>query len=81
MPPGKMPGATRHSRRGSHKPAGRRREFAELPGEALRAASYAAWSKSLQAHLYETARANVLSAMCSSSHRKPANPRASSVRA
>jgi hypothetical protein len=35
-------------------------EFAELPGPALRAASYAAWGKRLQAHLYETARANLL---------------------
>jgi hypothetical protein len=35
-------------------------EFAELPGTALRAASYAAWAKGLQAHLYETARANVI---------------------
>ncbi len=34
-------------------------EFADLPGPALRAASYAGWSKSLQAHLYETARASV----------------------
>jgi hypothetical protein len=34
-------------------------EFAELPGPALRAASYAGWAKALQAHLYETARANV----------------------
>ncbi|HEV7605898.1 MAG TPA: hypothetical protein VGO61_01055 [Steroidobacteraceae bacterium] len=34
-------------------------EFGELPGTALRAASYAAWAKGLQAHLYETARANV----------------------
>lgn len=34
-------------------------EYAELPGAALRAASYAGWGKSLQAHLYETARANV----------------------
>jgi hypothetical protein len=35
-------------------------EYAELPGPALRAASYAAWAKRLQAHLYETARANLL---------------------
>jgi hypothetical protein len=33
--------------------------FAEVPGAALRAASYAAWAKSLQARLYETARARV----------------------
>jgi hypothetical protein len=35
-------------------------EYAELPGPALRAASYAGWAKGLQSHLYETARANVL---------------------
>jgi len=35
-------------------------EYGDLPGPALRAASYAAWGKNLQAHLYETARANVL---------------------
>ncbi len=34
-------------------------DYAELPGSALRAASYASWGKSLQSHLYETARANV----------------------
>ena len=33
---------------------------ASTHAKALRAASYAAWSKGLQAHLYETARANVL---------------------
>jgi len=35
-------------------------EYGELPGPALRAASYSAWGKGLQSHLYETARANVL---------------------
>jgi hypothetical protein len=35
-------------------------EFAEIPGSALRAASYAAWARSLQARLYETARARVM---------------------
>ena len=35
-------------------------EFAEIPGAALRAASYAGWAKSLQSRLYETARARVL---------------------
>jgi hypothetical protein len=35
-------------------------EYAELPGPALRAASYPVWAKRLQAHLYETARANLL---------------------
>ena len=34
-------------------------EFGELSGAALRPASYAAWAKSLQAHLYETARAKL----------------------
>jgi hypothetical protein len=34
-------------------------EFGELPGAVLRPASYAAWAKTLQAHLYETARANL----------------------
>jgi hypothetical protein len=33
--------------------------FGDLPAPALRAASYAAWSKSLASHLYETARANL----------------------
>jgi hypothetical protein len=31
-------------------------EYAELPGAALRATSYAGWGKALQTHLYETAR-------------------------
>jgi hypothetical protein len=35
-------------------------EYSVIPGSALRAASYAAWGKSLQARLYETARARVL---------------------
>jgi hypothetical protein len=34
-------------------------EYGELPAPALRAASYASWAKGLQAHLYETARANL----------------------
>jgi len=34
-------------------------QYAELAGPALRAASYPAWAKNLQAHLYETARASV----------------------
>jgi hypothetical protein len=34
-------------------------EFGDLPGAALRAGSYAAWGKSLQSHLYESARASV----------------------
>jgi hypothetical protein len=33
--------------------------YADLPAPSLRAASYAAWGKSLQSHLYETARATV----------------------
>jgi hypothetical protein len=35
-------------------------EYGELPGTALRAASYAGWAKGLQSHLYETARASLL---------------------
>jgi hypothetical protein len=35
-------------------------EFAELPGSALRAASYPGWAKTLQSRLYETARARVM---------------------
>jgi hypothetical protein len=35
-------------------------EFAEIPGSALRAASYSSWAKTLQARLYETARARVM---------------------
>lgn len=34
--------------------------FAPLPAAAMRAASFAAWGKSLSAHLYESARAEVL---------------------
>ena len=34
-------------------------EYGELPGPALRAASYSAWAKGLQSHLYETARADL----------------------
>jgi hypothetical protein len=37
-------------------------EYAEIPGAALRAASYAGWGKSLQSHLYETARATLFDA-------------------
>jgi len=33
--------------------------YGELPGPALRAASYPGWAKALQSHLYETARANL----------------------
>ena len=35
-------------------------QYADIPGTALRAASYVAWAKSLQSNLYETARAKVL---------------------
>ncbi len=35
-------------------------QYADIPGVALRAASYAAWAKDLQAQLYETARARIL---------------------
>jgi hypothetical protein len=34
-------------------------QFGDLAGAALRTASYAGWAKSLQAHLYETARASL----------------------
>ncbi|HET7810709.1 MAG TPA: hypothetical protein VFL16_09040 [Steroidobacteraceae bacterium] len=34
-------------------------QFADLPAQALRAPSYAAWARSLQSYLYETARARV----------------------
>ncbi|MEJ0086264.1 MAG: ATP-binding protein [Pseudomonadota bacterium] len=34
-------------------------QFGELSGAALRTASYATWGKTLQSHLYETARANL----------------------
>jgi hypothetical protein len=34
-------------------------EYGDLPGPALRVASYAGWAKGLQSHLYETARANL----------------------
>ncbi|HET9446218.1 MAG TPA: hypothetical protein VFO35_08175 [Steroidobacteraceae bacterium] len=34
--------------------------FAELPANALRAQSYAAWAKALSSHLFETARSEVL---------------------
>ena len=35
---------------------GENAEFADVPGKALRAASYSEWAKTLQAYLYETAR-------------------------
>jgi hypothetical protein len=35
-------------------------QYAEIPGAALRAASYTAWSKGLQSYLYEIARARIL---------------------
>jgi hypothetical protein len=49
-------------------------EYAELPGPALRAASYAAWGKALQAHLYETARASVFYADAFKAASKPGEP-------
>jgi hypothetical protein len=49
-------------------------EFAELPGTAMRAASYAAWAKSLQAHLYETARARVMVCDAFQCASKPGEP-------
>ncbi|HET9864124.1 MAG TPA: hypothetical protein VFP37_11815 [Steroidobacteraceae bacterium] len=45
--------------------------FAEIPAAALRAASYAAWAKSLQSRLYETSRARVLSCAAFKSTSKP----------
>jgi hypothetical protein len=45
--------------------------FAELPGAALRAASYAAWGKGLQSHLYETARAQLFYADAFKAASKP----------
>jgi hypothetical protein len=35
-------------------------EYGELPGPALRAASYSTWAKGLESHLYEKARAHLL---------------------
>jgi hypothetical protein len=46
-------------------------EYAELPAAALRAASYAAWGKALQAHLYETARARVFASDTLAAASKP----------
>jgi hypothetical protein len=45
--------------------------FAELPASAMRGESYAAWSKKLASHLYETARATVLSCKVLNCHSKP----------
>ncbi len=60
MPPGRMPPAIRGSRRASPNAPPEGAEFAEIPGSALRAASYSGWAKTLQARLYETARARVM---------------------
>jgi hypothetical protein len=49
-------------------------EYAELPGNALRAASYAGWGKSLQSHLYETARASLFVADAFKAASKPGEP-------
>jgi hypothetical protein len=46
-------------------------EYGELPGAALRAASYAGWAKSLQSHLYETARATLFVADAFKAASKP----------
>jgi hypothetical protein len=46
-------------------------EYGDLPGAALRAASYSGWAKNLQAHLYETARATVYVADAFKSASKP----------
>ena len=55
-------------------------EYGEVPGPALRAASYAIWAKKLQSHLYETAHANLLGATHSRRPRRPEKPRATSAR-
>jgi hypothetical protein len=46
-------------------------EYGDLPGAALRAASYAGWAKNLQSHLYETARATLFVADAFRSASKP----------
>jgi hypothetical protein len=46
-------------------------EYGDLPGAALRAASYAGWAKNLQSHLYETARATLFVADAFKSASKP----------
>ena len=48
--------------------------FGELPGPALRAASYASWAKALSSHLYETARANLFACDALESVSKPGEP-------
>ena len=48
--------------------------YGDLPGAALRATNYAAWAKKLQAHLYETARANVLYCDSLKAASKPGEP-------
>ena len=61
---------------------GRGAEYGELPGTALRAASYSGWAKALQSHLYETARASLFwSATRSRRRRSRASPKATSARA
>ncbi len=59
MPPGRKPRVMLSSSRGLTATPAEGAQYGELPGAALRAASYAAWGKSLQAQLYETARASV----------------------
>jgi hypothetical protein len=46
-------------------------EYGDLPGPALRAASYAGWAKGLQSHLYETARATLFVADAFKTASKP----------
>jgi len=49
-------------------------EFADLPAQALRAASYSGWAKALQAWLYETARAHIQWSEAYKSASKPGEP-------
>jgi hypothetical protein len=46
-------------------------EYGDLPGAALRAASYSGWAKNLQSHLYETARATLFIADAFKTASKP----------
>lgn len=46
-------------------------EYGDLPGAALRAASYSGWAKDLQSHLYETARATLFVADAFKAASKP----------
>ena len=59
MPPGKMPGATTSSSRGSPRHRPKARNTASCPAPRCAPPVTPAWGKSLQAHLYETARASI----------------------